>query len=351
MGQIYNRARQVIAWLGDPTSGSSSGMKLLRFLGSVGTDNQHISLDDISRTFSDLAGDVPMASADEIFDFNNAACQGAMSLVTRSWFSRLWVVQEAVLSRDLELRCGSHIISGDSFFKAIQMISSMKPFPLSSLFAEFDNAGKIGSLRAHLNSAQYTSCLDLAHQLSSWNCSDDRDRLHAIMGMMHKDTSSWFAPSYTATVEDLYEDYARGHISTTGSLDILHFAGNSRVFTLASNNICFVFSTTDSSCTLPSWAPDWRIRTRPTPLHLRLEENIPSKSPANTCKPKCSFDLSQKMLSVRGRLVDEVAQVGPPLGEGVHTAVHPILPSAYGLKWQKRRSKELKSYTSGLLQH
>lgn len=161
MGRIYSQACQVVAWLGDAASDTSTGIKLLRVLGEVkdeesGVDYHHCK-PEFSRLFQELAEDVSMDSVENMFDFSNVAWQGAISLVQRSWFSRLWVVQEVALSRGLELRCGKYTMSGDSFFSAVRIISSIVTFPPRPILVAFHNAQKLGSLKAQLSSARFYS--------------------------------------------------------------------------------------------------------------------------------------------------------------------------------------------------
>lgn len=325
MGRIYSQAREVVAWLGDAHSGIGTGIKLLRVLGELedeepGSNNQH-NQTEFRRLFQELAEDISVDSLENLFDFRNVAWQGAISLVQRPWFSRLWVVQEVALSRDLEILCGRYTISGTSFFRAVRIISTFVTYPPRPLLPAFHNAQKLGALRAQLSSTQCYSYLNLAHELSEWDCFDDRDRLHALMGMVFRDTPSWFPPSYDTSVEELYETFARAYISTTGRLDILHFSGDSRVLVLRDGNDYQVLSTCRPSFPICSWAPDWRIKTRPIPLHLIFERNNPTKSPTS-CRSNYGFHRSNKMLRVQARLVDEVALVGPPLIDGIHSSIN-----------------------------
>lgn len=143
------------------------------------------------------------------------------------------------------------------------------------------------------------------------------------MGMVFRDTpSSWFTPSYKMAVEELYESFARTYISTTGCLDILHFAGDSRSLVLCDANGYQVFSTVSPAYQICSWAPDWRIKTRPMPLHLKFKRNNPTEASPSSCRSSYSFHPSNQTLRVRARLVDEVAQAGPPLTDGIHNSIN-----------------------------
>jgi hypothetical protein len=323
MANIYSQARQVIAWLGDSTRNSDAGFKLLRVLGEL-KDHESDTDDELRKIqfgqlFQELAEEVRV---DSLFDFSNTAWRGAASLVQRSWFSRLWVVQEVALSRDLELRCGSYTISGESFFAAIRVVDSIVSFPPRPMMKAFQNSRKLGSLKARLSSTQSHSYPELAHELSGWDCSNDNDRLNALFGIVFRNAPSLcFTPNYSMTTELLYESFAVEYISTTRSLKVLHFAGDSRILILRGAGDCKVLSLPTQSYKICSWAPDWRIQTRPLPLSPGLERDNSTGFLATDSKPDYSVDKLNRRLRVRGLMVDEIAICGPPLVDNLHSGI------------------------------
>ena len=48
-----------------------------------------------------------------------------MKILSRSWFQRIWVVQEVAASRDVWIRCGVHSISWHDFTVAIQFAKNI----------------------------------------------------------------------------------------------------------------------------------------------------------------------------------------------------------------------------------
>jgi hypothetical protein len=143
-------------------------------------------------------------------------------------------------------------------------------WPPRPIFAAFKNALQIGTIRAAYSAGHYISYLDLASQLCRWDCADARDRLYSIMGL-HPDTrTACFMPNYKLTMVQLFKDFARGYISTTKRLEILHHAGISTInVSRNTTSTCAVVSFTRAS-NLCSWAPDWSMRTRPKPLYHNI---------------------------------------------------------------------------------
>lgn len=191
--------------------------------------------------------------ADDYLNSNSAPWQAAKSLVQRTWFSRLWILQEVALAGNIEMRCGATTISGDEFFRAVSTIIVPGPFlPTVNVIPHFQKAYRLGLLKEQLSSASLHSYPDLAHTLSGWDCSDDRDRLNALFGMVFRDIdsqSTWFTPNYNLSTPELFEHFAVKNIEFTQSLDILHFAGDCRLNVLQ-------YPVYDD---IRSWVPDWRI--------------------------------------------------------------------------------------------
>jgi hypothetical protein len=123
------------------------------------------------------------------------------------------------------------------------------------------------------------------------------------------------------TEERLYEHFAAVHISTTGGLDILNFTVDSRVLVASDAEGYKVLSLVHPEYKICSWAPDWRIRTRPLPLSLELQTDGFTGFSSTCSKPTYNFDESRRKLHVRGLWVDEIAVIGPPLVDGIHPKI------------------------------
>lgn len=326
MAQIYSQAHQVICWLGEATVNSDIGIKFLRVLSLENTRTKQSKLKPLLESLKE--GGVRIESGEELVNVNNAAWKGATSLVQRSWFTRLWVVQEAALASTLQFRCGASTISGKSFFGAVRRVASMVTYPQTPqvIMDEFQNAYKLGLLRDQVKTKQYQSYPQLAHELRGWECSDDKDRLNALFGLVFPNTSSaWFTISYKEAVEDVYRSFAFAHITTTKSLGILHFAGDSRfIATYDSERVRFpsVLPPIDNIC---SWAPDWRIRTRPLPIYTQMHTSQSDQFTATSSKSDYSFNESNRELSIRAVMADEVKHIGPTLVDIPNIPMHSII--------------------------
>lgn len=97
MAEIYRRATEVMIWLGDAANQSDLAMDLLNNVSAEKIDN--------------LATD-PGAIEAWVALFN---------LMTRSWFTRRWVVQEVVFAKHAVLRCGSATASWLRFCGVVEL--------------------------------------------------------------------------------------------------------------------------------------------------------------------------------------------------------------------------------------
>lgn len=82
MGAVYRKASIVIIWLGPSTDASDAAMSLIQSLEKLASEEQGSQVEE---------------------------------LLTRPYWSRLWIIQEVILARDLSIMCGSKQLSWSRF--------------------------------------------------------------------------------------------------------------------------------------------------------------------------------------------------------------------------------------------
>ncbi|RKK68451.1 hypothetical protein BFJ69_g13609 [Fusarium oxysporum] len=312
MSKIFRQAQRVICWLGLDDENTKIAFDLSTVLAIEGFD-----LESWKEPMQRL---VEAGFISDISDLVNPArvpLSALAWLVKKTWFGRLWTVQEVALASKLEFRCGGSTIDGDIFFAAIRRISSSVHNPPAPLVLEpFRHAIRLGQLRAQIADTISCSYPHLAHTFSTWGCTKNEDRLNALFGLAfpYNCDSTWFQPRYDLTGPELYIKFAKDYIKETGNLDILHFSGcgDSEKYSLYYIGGIPVLEPSPPADDVPSWVPDWRVQSRPLVLLSDPGYDVKSHFTATLSKVDYFFDENEHKLHVRALLVDEIVACGYP---------------------------------------
>lgn len=168
-------------------------------------------------------------------------------LNTRAWFTRVWIVQEAVVSAQIELGCGQEQIlkSGwpldwlSLFIMALRLETSQLPRAVklkSSLKA-------IRLSRGYINTNTRANLGELLRDVRSCKASDPRDKVFAILGIVSDAKAAFPDDSldYDRSVSSIYTQAARFLFDHENNLRVL----------------CEALDTREVNKDLPSWVPDW----------------------------------------------------------------------------------------------
>jgi hypothetical protein len=113
MGQIYERAKQVLVWLGqDPNNLASDSFKLIDE--TVDYLNNGTDLDSIS---DPIQIDDPDVRNLHLICTDMNRWKQVEQMVALPWFKRLWVVQETSLAKNCQLMWGKHQMSYFTFIE------------------------------------------------------------------------------------------------------------------------------------------------------------------------------------------------------------------------------------------
>ncbi|RSL41927.1 hypothetical protein CEP54_015662 [Fusarium duplospermum] len=109
MRQIYESAAQTVVYLGGQTGGNT-GYSAWNFLerNSIWALNQYREKDYT----------LPADIEDQV-DFRGELYDVYLDVLSRPWFSRVWVFQEVVVSKDVMIQCGPRGVSWDDFCKLV----------------------------------------------------------------------------------------------------------------------------------------------------------------------------------------------------------------------------------------
>ncbi|KXJ84718.1 heterokaryon incompatibility protein-domain-containing protein [Microdochium bolleyi] len=314
MGRIYSEAELVIGWIGLSTPENQLALKAFKAVGA-GLINQR-SAEKSKLALRDLYDTGHFTSPADLASPGSAIWRAVTKFTQLAWFERLWIVQEACLAKALELRCGSEAIDGDTFFGGIEGFSTMVTIPPHPRLLEpYRRALVLGKIRQRILSRNPPTLHRAAHILGTWKCGNDQDRLNALLGISYRDKACpWFEPRYSVSAPEPFEDFAKRHMESNQSLEILHFAGvgDGDVFQVEmigdEPHLHLKLPADDA----PSWVPDWRVRTRPLSLTTDRADEPVAAFQATMTKPDYHLDTSSRILHVRAYEIDKISACGIP---------------------------------------
>jgi len=165
----------------------------------------------------------------------------------RPWFRRAWVVQEIAMACRVEVMCGGHTLDWRHLATTIEDLhhSGLAAEHLSKdsqLSAQ--NVSEIEVLRKSIWVRKERSILDILLATNSTDCSDQRDKIFAMLSLTADSDQLEFPIDYRMSVSEVYAAFARWHIETHRGYHLLSCAPGKR-------------DGSDEIDQMPSWVPDW----------------------------------------------------------------------------------------------
>uniref|UniRef100_L2FDP2 Heterokaryon incompatibility n=1 Tax=Colletotrichum fructicola (strain Nara gc5) TaxID=1213859 RepID=L2FDP2_COLFN len=262
MRDIYASSSETIIYLGND-NGRATSHCAWNFL----ERNSEWALDnDGNKDF-----DRPARLENSLTTFKGTIQDVEASVLSYTWFSRVWVLQEVVVSKLVSIRCGRRGVPWDDFCKSLLLYSGYyRQYDLTIQSRErLDIVQEMFQARCayqathdlrHLRPQWYsqvanyrapsddiTEMLTRARQLEA---SDPRDKVFALLGIsanINLDDKK-LAVDYSKPPAQVYADLARFVMTTSESFDMLshvnHFVRFQPFFASPYG-------------WLPSWVPDW----------------------------------------------------------------------------------------------
>lgn len=264
MQDIYKQAAKVIIWLGDQEEHDEMAMKTLGLINAPWETFEGIPLyynQDASAYDQYLAYSLP-----------DEAIQAVSLFLQRPWFQRIWIVQEFLSARSIDMWIGNLSADPDTIFPAARRITQLHNVQtrLQLLTSEIGVSRLQLICAARLSLLQQTmgqvifGLFDLMMATRSFKSTDPRDKMFALVGLAPGNNTDFvdYSMDLRSTMVNFSKLFLKGQLHTTQSLlDILSFATRS--------------SSSDNQ--IPSWTVDWGALSESlfTPLGL----SYPSEAP------------------------------------------------------------------------
>lgn len=229
MRQIYSQAWWTYVWLGEEANNSSVALDML----SEAQNGRAIDGQKFQKHW-----------------------QSFYRLLNRPWWGRVWVIQEAVVSRAVDFVCGDKRIYWykDGISGAVAKIrkvvesersqdtSAEKSNALQSLhrlesMAFLQRFWEKNGFQLHRRPLRLLTALELSRDALA---SDPRDKIYGLLDLALDGPKLIPQPDYTISKSLLYRSLVRSYVALYNDIEILCHAGN-----------------TKSDPDIPTWTPDW----------------------------------------------------------------------------------------------
>lgn len=331
MRDIFSAASETIIYLG-PQDGGNTGHSAWNFL------ERHSSwaLDENRNIDHNTAARLN----EHLIYFRGDLKDVELDVLSRSWFRRLWVFQEAVVSRSLSVQCGNRRISWDDFCEILLLSSRLH----DRYGFSFEDNHKLDIVRdINISRREYLRHHGLERFLPPWQlpetfgpsqgvmdilamlsraryleASDARDKIYGLVGIstgINTDEPR-FAIDYRLNYRDLYIRFARNYIEATKSYDIFSYID-------AATESLMNFQSSQSVPLFPSWVPNWHYqRYLSCGSNRTILETLP---PETTTAKKARQDRvsdgycvlsirrGSKTMVVQGRIIGRIESYTLPL--------------------------------------
>lgn len=230
MDSIYSLAQRVVIWLGPEADDSTHALSTLAYF----TAQVEFTKDNFGLA-SPAAAEPSWCHGDTPLPYDARTGAALEALFCRPWFDRVWVLQEALLAnRQALVQCGAASLPWTSLRGAMSILSGKPNLPLGLL-------DMMDVYSTALETAQQRGLPQLLSLARRQRCTDPRDRVYGLLGLMSPAMAARITPSYTVPAVDVYRDTLLAHLGLFGRLELLRHCGIGS----ASRGLG------------PSWVPDW----------------------------------------------------------------------------------------------
>ena len=314
MGEIYSRAKNVLAWLGTSADHSDKAFQALKWLSEF--NSEHKLADTEKQKFVLAEPGSSLRKLIESVDCGDDAghqisLKPLETLFDRIWWQRLWTFQELALAKQLALICGLDVIAWGHITRArttLHYLAFLTPShhhrsTISRFMNEMWYSVEIWyEVSTDKSASKYLSLLNLLEVsgMRGRKATNPRDHIYGLLGIANDAIAERVEIDYQKNPMTLYTEIAGALIGTYG-LDILSYCQPSISLETPSKSDV-------SSDEWPSWVPLWH-KGAPKPFHksTSLSPLRPgfsaSKNISVTVQPRV---YNQSSLICTGVLLDEI---------------------------------------------
>ena len=208
MGGIYANAKQVIIWLGEEEAHDALAFDTIRRLGRILKNEPEYS-DLLRQMFNSKGG------PDEFPMSDDNGWRALIGLLTKRWFSRAWIVQEAALARTATLVCGDSSLDFETFLNIYGVITVSSLWGILSSQGYFRGGLVLLIISIVVAKREEQESLDLSDLLAFTNslqATDPRDKIFSLLGILkvieydteHEEAKKSWSPDYNILLKNSF---------------------------------------------------------------------------------------------------------------------------------------------------
>ena len=241
MRRIYEQANQVCIWLGEMTELSELGVEDMQ--SRVGRENKPWS--GFSSAFNKASANLlspsgmlkngtnSVAMVHTAFMVNELVLGEVREILARPWWTRVWIMQEAIVARRLKLMCGDQAFEWDGVGRAIdRMRGTTGSRGAIEVFGTVMNPEMLVEDQTYRLISRFrdiwakkrwnVSIFELMYEFRRLDCTDPRDRIFGFLGLAAAAFDFEIKADYQTSTADVFIRSARTIIEKSGSLDLLN---------------------------------------------------------------------------------------------------------------------------------
>jgi Heterokaryon incompatibility protein (HET) len=270
MGTIYSLAQKVVVWLGEEENDSSLAIQ---------------TLDELATTLQNETNKRgPRYKDTTKLPYDQSMWEAIHELLTRSWFSRLWILQEVQLANnDALVQCGDVQIPWNKMKDAIHALYRNLHVPIAGFRQSIDDAD---------NTADELKVVDVEEILlraCSRGSTDPRDKIYGTLNLLPSNLRALIEVHYDWGVVDVFKNAILAINKSISRLNLLGFGVNEEL-----------------DFDGPTWTPRFHSSFPFTPKTYHLCSGISSSS---------LKIIDNGIIEVTGKLCGTISSVGPKVPE------------------------------------
>jgi hypothetical protein len=200
MGNIFRNAKQVDVWLGPESATSDVAVNLVHAMAA--------DLVNVGNTKGKAFTVLPGSETDKLLASPEALIprfEALEKLCRRQWFTRLWIYQEYHLSAAPFAYIGRRSLDMRDLYKVLRLVTVDQRGWLRAQQIQITACVRVAEILKPIR--QTTQPSRLTRRLKRSLCTDERDRVYAILGLISSEYRVEIVPDYTKSLQEVNKEF------------------------------------------------------------------------------------------------------------------------------------------------